>query len=75
MNQEKPRMRIYVCCPESGCTSQRNAMNFFRSFGLEPTPGFDEEKGHHYLEVQPDSLSRKKRKRFFAEIAKMITYR
>lgn len=52
MNNDET-IKIYVCCPNGECTAYKDALNFLKSYGIEPNIGCDE-TGHYFEIIVPD---------------------
>lgn len=65
-------MKIYTCCPESGCSSYRQTLGFLKRYGLEPSIEHDD--SGHFFEVQLPK-DEGKRNRFLKALAKRTTQR
>lgn len=65
-------MRIYTCCPHSGCRAYQDALAFLRRFGIEPSIGIDD--AGYYLEVRLPK-NRTKRTEFLRELNAKVEFR
>lgn len=53
-------MKLYTCCPVDGCGAHADALNFLKSFGVEPSLQYDDQEQAHFLEFSPPKDERLK---------------
>jgi hypothetical protein len=62
-------MRVDTCCPHEGCGAFQEALNWLRSWGIEPAIEFND--GHHYFEFDfPDDWEKAQRIEFRWDLCK-----
>jgi hypothetical protein len=67
--------QLYTCCPEAECTGYRDAMAFFRTWGIEPSIDYDEiEESHFFGFVIPEEWTERKRRRFHRAFGAKVSY-
>jgi len=65
-------MKLYTCCPKETCNSFQKALNWLKSFGIEPALEFDGE--FHFFEFDfPDEWGINQRIEFKWQLAHRAT--